>query len=93
MRYTPRIGGPIAVIVIGLILALVFPTSIAAVVTFISAAQVGALGWIMVVAGAIWLVLELVLAGRRDRGVARTHQRTVDPATGDSVEHSEIRDV
>jgi heme A synthase len=74
-----NLGGPIALIVLGLILAL-------AVSDRISGVDLGLIGWILAAAGAIWLVLSLVLARPRtsvtevretrgDQGVHRQEYR------------------
>ncbi|NNG21326.1 hypothetical protein HJ590_17545 [Naumannella sp. ID2617S] len=55
-----RIGGPIALIVIGLVLAL-------AVRDAISGIDLAMIGWIAAGAGAIWLILEIVLNRPRSR--------------------------
>lgn len=55
-----RVGGPIVLIVIGLILAL-------AVTDVLSGVDLTMVGWILAGAGAVWLVLELVLNRPRSR--------------------------
>lgn len=55
-----RVGGPIALIVIGLILAL-------AVADMLSGVDLTMIGWIVAGAGAVWLVLELVMNRPRSR--------------------------
>ncbi|OYO09354.1 DUF6458 family protein [Enemella evansiae] len=49
-----RLGGPIALIVIGLVLALAIRDSISGV-------DLVMIGWIAAGAGAVWLLLELVM--------------------------------
>ncbi|OYO09827.1 hypothetical protein CGZ98_11880 [Enemella evansiae] len=49
-----RLGGPIALIIIGLVLALAIRDSISGV-------DLVMIGWIAAGAGAVWLLLELVM--------------------------------
>lgn len=51
-------GGPIALIVIGLILAL-------AVSDRLSGIDLGMIGWILAAAGVVWLILSLIMARPR----------------------------
>lgn len=54
-------GGPIGLIVVGLILALAFNDQ------QIGPLQIPTIGWILVLAGALWLVLTLVQQNTRRR--------------------------
>jgi tetrahydromethanopterin S-methyltransferase subunit E len=54
-------GGPIALIVVGLILALAFDAQ------QVGPLEVTTLGWILVLAGVVWLVLTLVQQNTRRR--------------------------
>ena len=61
-----RLGGPIALIVLGLALAL-------AVADRLQGVDLGMIGWILTGAGVLWLLLELVV--RRPRAQV-THEST-----------------
>lgn len=79
-----RIGGPVALMVIGAILRFAIANAVPNV-------DLGMIGLILLVAGAIWLVLELILG--RPRSTA-TAERTVvqrDGAGSDEVVDREIR--
>lgn len=78
-----RIGGPIALMVIGAILRF-------AVANMVPNVDLTMIGLILLVAGAIWLVIELLMAIPRSR---RTSERTVvqDEAGRDHAVEREIR--
>lgn len=79
-----RLGGPIALIVLGLIAAL-------AVANRLPGVNLSMIGWILAGAGAIWLVLELVLNGRRSAMTRETTAvRGADPRA-DQVVEREVR--
>ena len=48
------------------------------------------LGWILIVAGALAIVLSLALASRRRVGVSSVRETQVDPVTGSRVERTDI---
>ena len=48
------------------------------------------LGWILIVAGALAIVLSLALASRRRVGVSSVRETQVDPVTGSRVERTEV---
>ncbi len=75
-----RVGGPIALIVIGLILALAIRDSIDVV-------DLTMIGWIFVAAGAVWLVIELVMNSRSRRTVTEVHDTR--PGGGTRAEYRE----
>ncbi|MDO5498277.1 MAG: DUF6458 family protein [Propionibacteriaceae bacterium] len=77
-----RIGGPIALAVIGLILAL-------AVSNAIDGVNLSLIGWILFGAAAVWLLLELVLNRPRTRV---TEIRDVQDR-GQAVHREERRDI
>ena len=74
-------GGPIALIVVGLILALAFDAQ------QVGPLEVTTLGWILVLAGVVWLVLTLVQQNTRRR---HTTTATTTDAEGRRV-HGEVR--
>ena len=49
-----------------------------------------ALGWILIIAGALAIVLSLALASRRRTGVSSVRETQVDPATGSRIERTDI---
>jgi NhaP-type Na+/H+ or K+/H+ antiporter len=61
MELVMGFGGPIGLIVVGLILALAFNRQ------QVGPLEVTTLGWILVLAGALWLVLTLVQQNTRRR--------------------------
>ena len=75
-----RIGGPIALIVIGLILAL-------AISDMIPNVDLTMIGWIFVAAGAVWLVIELAMNSRSRRSV--TEVQDTRPGGGTRAEYRE----
>lgn len=78
-----RVGGPIALIVIGLILAL-------AVADMISGIDLTMIGWIVAGAGVIWLILELVMNRPRTRVTEVRESR--GGVAGDGVRREEYRE-
>lgn len=81
---TARLGGPIALIVLGLILAL-------AIADRISGVNLSLIGWILAGAGAAWLVLELITNGRRSTVTRETtNVQSADPSQN-SVVDREVR--
>lgn len=48
------------------------------------------LGWILIVAGALAIVLSLALASRRRVGVSSVRETQVDPVTGSRVERTDV---
>lgn len=78
-----RVGGPIALIVIGLILAL-------AVSDVIRGIDLTMIGWIVAGAGAVWLILELVMNRPRTRVTEVRESRGGGPAG--TVRREEYRD-
>lgn len=48
------------------------------------------LGWILIVAGVLAIVLSLALASRRRVGVSSVRETQVDPVTGSRVERTEV---
>ncbi|GMA30577.1 DUF6458 family protein [Litorihabitans aurantiacus] len=81
MTRTARIGGPIALAVIGAILYF-------AVSDMIEAVDLTMIGLILMIAGAVWLVIELIVNRRRS---AVTSERTSvrDPRAPGGVTQSE----
>ncbi|OYN94017.1 DUF6458 family protein [Enemella evansiae] len=65
-----RLGGPIALIVIGLVLALAIRDSISGV-------DLVMIGWIAAGAGALWLLLELVMNRPRSRRTREVYRDDV----------------
>ncbi|HOB04849.1 MAG TPA: DUF6458 family protein [Propionibacteriaceae bacterium] len=78
---TARIGGPIALIAVGLILA--FGVNIA-----IKGANLDTIGYILAGAGVAWLIFELIANGRR---TARTVESTTvqNPGVPGGTQHVE----
>lgn len=76
-----NIGGPIALIVLGLILAL-------AVSERISGVNLTMVGWILAGAGAVWLVLSLILSRPR-AAVTETRESR---GSGGGVRREEYRE-
>lgn len=68
-----RFGGPIALVVLGLILAL-------AVQDRLSGIDLGMIGWIVAGAGVVWLLLEMLMHRPR---TAVTRESTSVQGTGD----------
>lgn len=74
-RNRAQVGMPILVLVLGVVLVLLVPQF------FPDVANIGLVGWAVVVAGIVWLAIELVNANRtRSIGSETTEQ--VDPNTG-----------
>jgi hypothetical protein len=48
------------------------------------------LGWILILAGALAIVLSLALANRRRAGVTSVRETQVDPVTGSRVERTDV---
>jgi hypothetical protein len=48
------------------------------------------LGWILILAGALAIVLSLALASRRRAGVTSVRETQVDPVTGSRVERTDV---
>lgn len=79
-----RIGSSIALIAIGAILSFAIAASVPGV-------NLEIIGYILIAAGVIGLLVSLVLAGKSRSRV--TESRTaVDPGTGESVTRNESRD-
>lgn len=64
------VGPPIVLIAVGAILWLAVTATIAGI-------SIQTIGLILTIIGAVWLVIELVVNGRR-RTAATTHERVVD---------------
>lgn len=75
-----RIGGPIVLAVIGAILYFAVPNAVDEV-------PLGTIGIILMVAGGIWLVLELILG--RPRSSVVSEQRTINDG---GVPRQEVRE-
>lgn len=80
-----KLGSSLALIIIGAILSFAVADSLAGV-------DLTMIGYILIAAGLIGLVLTLVM--NRPRGLNRvSEQRTLaDPATGEAVTRTEVRD-
>ena len=74
-------GPPIALIAGGLVLGLAVSATIAGI-------SIQTIGLILFLAGAAWLVIELVTNGRGRRTTVATHERVVD---GPVVHEREVR--
>jgi hypothetical protein len=48
------------------------------------------LGWILILAGALAIVLSLALSSRRRAGVTSVRETQVDPVTGSRVERTDV---
>ena len=48
------------------------------------------LGWILILAGALAIVLSLALSSRRRAGVTSVRETQVDPATGSRIERTDV---
>ena len=77
-----RVGGPIVLAVIGLILALAVRGSIPGV-------DLTMVGWILFAAGLVWLVIEVLVNRPRSR-VTEVHESR---APGEAVRREELRDI
>lgn len=78
-----RLGGPIACIIAGLVLAL-------AVTDRLSGVDLTMVGWILTGAGALWLVLSLLTA-RPGGTVTRETTNVAGPAGTDRLVDREVR--
>lgn len=81
MGRTARIGGPIAIVVIGAILYF-------AISDMVEGVDLTMIGLILMVAGAVWLLIELVV-NRRRSAVTRERTAVRDPLNPDGVTRTE----
>lgn len=72
---TPRVGMPILVIVLGLVIALLVPQF------FPDVANIGLVGWAVLAGGVLWMIIEVISANKRHSIGSETTQQ-VDPNTG-----------
>lgn len=77
------IGLGIVLIVLGAILAFALDIDLPGI-------EDDTLGWILILAGALAIVLSLALAGRRRTGVSSVRETQVDPATGSRIERTDV---
>lgn len=75
MNRRAQVGMPILLIVLGAIAALAIPSDT------VEQVDLSMVGWILALAGVLWLAIELVNANRR-RGLASERVTQVDPETG-----------
>lgn len=52
--------------------------------------SVNAIGWIMIVAGLLAIVLSFAMRGRRTGGYSTVRESNVDPATGSRVDRTDV---
>ncbi|MCZ2403375.1 hypothetical protein IV498_09320 [Paenarthrobacter sp. Z7-10] len=81
-----RIGSTIFLIVVGAILAFAIDPTL---VTFVDLKLVG---YILIVAGVIGLVISLIMAAPRRQHRITESRSAVDPGTGEAVTRNETRD-
>ena len=77
------IGLGIVLIVIGAILAFALNVDLPGI-------EDDTLGWILIIAGVIAIVLSLVLANRRRVGVTTTRESQIDPVTGSRIDRTDV---
>ena len=77
------IGLGIVLIVIGAILAFVLQVDIPGM-------DDGMLGWILIAAGVLAILLSFAMTRRRPAGMTTTRESHVDPATGTRVDRTDV---
>ena len=77
------IGLGIVLIVLGAILAFALDIDLPGI-------EDDTLGWILILAGALAIILSFALANRRRVGVTTTRESQVDPVTGSRVERTDV---
>lgn len=80
------IGLGIVLLVIGAVIQFAYTgdSNIAGVLS------VNALGWILIVAGLLAIILSFAMRGRRAGGYSTVRESTVDPATGSRVDRTDV---
>ncbi len=77
------IGLGIVLIVLGAILAFALDIDLPGI-------EDDTLGWILIIAGALAIILSFALANRRRVGVTTTRESQVDPVTGSRVDRTDV---
>ena len=77
------IGLGIVLIVIGAILAFALNVNLPGI-------EDDTLGWILMLAGAVAIILSFALANRRRVGVTTTRESQIDPVTGSRVDRTDV---
>ena len=77
------IGLGIVLIVLGAILAFALDIDLPGI-------EDDTLGWILMIAGALAIILSFALANRRRVGVTTTRESQVDPVTGSRVDRTDV---
>lgn len=79
-----RIGSGIGLLVIGAILAFAVNYTLAGI-------NIALIGWILMIAGIILLIISLAV-GLRGRSTSATSRTVIDPASGEQVTRTRRRD-
>lgn len=86
MKFAPRLGGAVFLLVVGLILWLAIPN-------LTDAVPLGTIGMILTIVGGIWVILEVLLSFSSGRNTTTERSQTVgrDGKVAESVHEVETR--